>query len=298
MKISEESLVSWSAGPAATEREKCEHAESAVRAALAADARLAGMDITVFPQGSYRNKTNVRQNSDVDICVRLNGTFFPDYPDGTTNETFNNRPADISYADYKRLVGAALVNRFGQRAVHRGNKAFTVHENSYRIDADVVAAFEHRRYGVRPDGSKYHLTGIGFNADSGGLITNWPEQNYQNGLAKHDATGRRFRKMVRIIKRLRDLMQAESVPAANNVASCLIESLVWNAPPEAFGHSALADDLRDVLAHSFNNTMKDETCSEWGEVNELKYLFRPGQPWTRMQANAFLDRAWTRAGFE
>lgn len=80
---------------------------------------------------------------------------------------------------------------------------------------------------------------------------------------------------------MRDKMQAENIESASNIASFLIESLVWNAPPEAFEHERYTDNVRDVIAHFWNNTRKDEDCKEWGEVNELKYLFRPTQPWTR-----------------
>lgn len=294
----EDTFTSWGKGPGTTEQAKCENAETAIRKAIAADVKLSKMDVTVFPQGSYRNKTNVRQNSDVDICVRLNSTFFEDYPSGTTRESFGNVPGSITFSDYKGLVGTALENYFGKNAVKRGNKAFNIHENTYRIDADAVATFEHRRYQLRPDSTHYYLSGIGFDTDSGQRITNWPEQNYTNSLAKHEATGRRYRKMVRIIKRLRDVMQEEKIAAANNIASCLIEALAWNVPNEGFGHNTYTDDVRFVLANAFNNTRKDEECKEWGEVNELKYLFRPLQPWTRAQANSFLDAAWKRCGFE
>jgi len=66
----------WAQPPSTTEREKCEHAELAVRKAIDANKRIAGKDIQVFAQGSYRNRTNARQDSDVDICVRCTNTFF------------------------------------------------------------------------------------------------------------------------------------------------------------------------------------------------------------------------------
>jgi hypothetical protein len=298
MPISEESLASWAQGPKATEQEKCERVERAVKAAIAGDPQLQTLNVSVFLQGSYRNKTNVRQNSDVDICVRLDDVFFPDYPDGNDRTRFKDVPADITFSDFKAMVGGALERHFGKASVTRSDKAFKVHENTYRIDSDVVATFTHRRYVLRPDSSFYHLDGIAFNSDSGKYIINWPDQNYDNGLAKHERTGRRFRKAVRILKRLRDLMITEDVAATKGIASCLIEALVWNAPDAAFGHETLRQDLREVLAHSFNDTLNDKACFEWGEVNELKYLFRPQQPWTRVQAHAFLDAAWDRAGFE
>ena len=40
--------------------------------------------------------------------------------------------------------------------------------------------------------------------------------------------------------------------------SFLIDSLVWNVPDEGFGHVAYKDDVRWVLAHLFNNTIRVE----------------------------------------
>jgi hypothetical protein len=77
-----------------------------------------------------------------------------------------------------------------------------------------------------------------------------------------------------------------------------VECLVFNAPNSDFGHSLVYDDVREVIASVFVATKTDEPCHEWGEVNELKYLFRRGQPWTREQANAFLLEAWGYVGFK
>lgn len=146
MNISEQTLVSWSEGPSQTETDKCAHAESAVRDAITADGKLSSLGITVFPQGSYRARTNVREDSDVDICVRLNTIAFCDYPPDKTAADYGRVPSDMSFGEYKNLVENALANYLGQSSVTRGDKAFDVHANTYRIDADVVAAFEHRRY--------------------------------------------------------------------------------------------------------------------------------------------------------
>jgi hypothetical protein len=66
----------------------------------------------------------------------------------------------------------------------------------------------------------------------------------------------------------------------------------------AFGHETYTSDVREVLANLFNDTMTFETCTEWGEINELKYLFRGGQPWTLMQAHALISAAWDYWDFE
>jgi hypothetical protein len=142
------------------------------------------------------------------------------------------------------------------------------------------------------------LVGTSFLPDAGHRVINWPEQNYANGVAKNERTGRQFKAMVRILKRLRGEMDDAGYQSAKSVSSYLVECLVWNVPDAGFGHSALRADLRYVLAHLFNETRVEESCKEWGEVNELKYLFRPSQPWTRQAANKFLDEAWKFVGFE
>lgn len=73
---------------------------------------------------------------------------------------------------------------------------------------------------------------------------------------------------------------------------------MWNVPDSQFGHDEYSDDVRAILVSLFTSTKEESACSEWGEVNELKYLFRTSQPWTREQANSFVVAAWNYVGFE
>ena len=296
MSISEDTFTSWSKVPGTTEQERCDNAERAVRKAIDASEALSAMDITVFPQGSYAGRTNVRQNSDVDICVRLNSVAFSDYPDGKGNSDYGRVESDLKFADYRNMVGKALTDYFGAKSVTRGIKAFDVHENSYRIDADVIATFEHRRY--LSDGTNRWHAGVAFKTDAGDLIKNFPKQCYDSGVAKNDRVGRRYKRVVRILKRLRDAMQDQGITAAKNVPSFLIECLVWNVPDDRFNHDSYAADVRAVLAHTFNATLNDNDCSSWVETNELKWLFKGAKPWTRVQAHDFLGAAWNQCGFK
>lgn len=300
MNISEESFTSWSAGPSKTEGEKCERAETAVRKAINACQKLAGLDISVFAQGSYKARTNVRQDSDVDVCVRYKTTFFPDYPDGMTKQDFDHIDGTMSFAAFKSMVEKALKDYFGESGVTRGNKAFDVHANTYRIDADVVPTFDHRRYTgkKKADGTWQYYSGVAFNPDSGGLIKNWPDQNYVNGVNRNDATRRRYKRVIRIFKRLRNKMQEDKIPEASNIASFLIESLVWNTPLEALQHETYTESVKQVVIAVWNSTKTDEECSKWVEVNQMKWLFRATQPWTREQTHKFMQAAWNYIGYK
>jgi predicted nucleotidyltransferase len=274
----EATFTSWGAAPGLTEQTKGENAERAVRKAISASTALASRNIEVFTQGSYANRTNVRQDSDVDICVLYTGAFFPDYSmsQGLNGPLLGYVDGTYTYAAFKNDVQAALIAYFGKESVTRGKKAFDVHANTYRIDADVVPAFEHRRFHGNP-AFNWFDSGTQISPDDGSVIVNW-RQNYAKGVEKNNATGRRFKAVTRILKRLRNEMADEGYAAADPIPSYLIECLVWNVPSEAFGHSALKADVRWALAHLWNETRTHETCNEWGEINELKYLFWSASP--------------------
>lgn len=235
----EATLASWSAAPGTTEQTKCENAERAVRKAIDASAKLCAMPVKVFKQGSYANRTNVRQDSDVDICVLYTGAFFPNYSmsEGLSNPVLGFPDGTYFYTDFKNDVGSAMVSYFASGSVTRGNKAFDVHANTYRIDADVVPCFEHRRY-MGTAQSHWFESGTDLHPDNGGSIVNWPQQNYDNGASKNDATGQGFKAVARILKRLRYELIDEGYTIADAIPSFLIECLVYEVearPPARAG---------------------------------------------------------------
>lgn len=292
----EQDFRSWGRPPSTTETDRCDNAVKVVRNAVRSYVGFATRNIEVFAQGSYRNGTNVRSDSDVDVCVRCMDVCFADHSDGTTDADVGLVTASYTYGQFKDDVEAALRAYLGATSVTRGNKAIDLHENSYRVDADVVPTFEHRRYYRDVLGQVRYLSGTELHPDNGGRIVNWPEQNYRNGTNKNQDTGTRYKKMVRILKRLRNEMEQAGRAEAAPIPSYLVECLVWNVPDKHFGSAAYTDDVARILAYLYSATEKDETCREWGEVNELKYLFRPSQPWTREQARQFVVGAWTYVG--
>ena len=146
--------------------------------------------------------------------------------------------------------------------------------------------------------SHWYESGTELHPDNGGKIINWPQQNYENGIAKNDVTGQGFKAVTRILKRLRYELIDEGYVIAESIPSFLIECLAWNVPNDHFGQNTWRGEVRYALAHLWNETRADESCREWGEVNDRKYLFRPSQPWTRGDVNSFLQTAWDYIGFE
>lgn len=298
----EQTFRTWSKPSSDNECDKQENAERMIGDAIRAYEALKTRDIKIIAQGSYRNNTNVRQESDVDICACCMEPFFDDYQFADYNRAEAGVvPASYTYAQFKNDVQAALEVKFGRPGVTRGDKAFDVHANTYRVDADVVAAFAYRLYTkkeynflagtyltsyVEPPGTK-------FVADNGKIIINWPEQHYANGVEKNKRTGGRFKFIVRVLKRLKFYLIEKGVGAADAVASYLIECLMYNVLDSVFGGDSYKDSVQNALLTCFSATKSDENCAKWLEVNENKFLFHATQPWTRQQAYDFVLAAWS-----
>lgn len=298
MKFTEDQFTRFAAPPSQTERTKMDNAERAVREAISRSDKLNARNVRVFAQGSYRNRVNVRADSDVDIAVVCGDVFYWDEPKGSDRETLSKaygfESSNYSIKQFRAELGEALIKYFGQAAVEAGDKAFDIKANTYRVDADVAPFINHRRY-IAGGG---YIDGVEMRSRLGKRIINWPDQHYNNGVAKNDRTGRSFKGCVRILKTLRYAMLAENIASAAETSSFLMECLIWNVPDQRLMHDTWTGSMRDALAYLFNNTIKNESCSEWGEVSELKYLFRSAQGWTWQGTHRFLSDCWDYAGFE
>jgi hypothetical protein len=293
----ESTFLRWSTGPSDSEQLRAENAERQVKQAIAASDKLKNRTIRVFTQGSYRNRVNVRKDSDVDVGIICFDTFFPEYPDENVKAHFRNIHTDsvYTYSTFKSEIEEALVARFGRHSVSRGNKSFDIKENTYRVEADVAAFFEHRRY----DRSGNYISGVEMIPDDYNppRVRNWPEQHYENGVFKNNNSARRFKRVVRIIKSLSNEMASKGITSAKEAPSFLIECLVFNVPIHLLCKSTYLETIKAVLVYLFEQTSDANKCSDWGEVSELKYLFRSSQPWTRESANKFILDAWNYIGF-
>lgn len=294
----ESTFTTWSKGPSKTETDRVENAERQIKEAINNSDLLKHRNIKVFTQGSYRNRVNVKQNSDVDIGVLCYDTMFIEsFDENVKSEVLRSfSDAEYTYSKFKDELESTLVSRFGRDAVTRGNKAFDIKANSYRVEADVAAFFEHRRYTSKSN----YISGVEMRPDSKEpfKVINWPEQHYNNAVGKNSDTAKKYKGVVRIIKNLSHEMALKGFESADIVPGFLIECMVWNVPNTHFQYSTYKTIVRECLAYLFNNTMDDNECSEWGEVSELKYLFRSSQAWSRKQSHSFISDAWDYVGYE
>ncbi len=282
----EQTFRKWSKPSSATEAERAANAENMIRTAIENNDKLAMKDISVFAQGSYRNNTNVREDSDVDICVCCNDLIMPDYSlapslndraTGLVNATYN-------YQDFKNDIYNALVNKFGLSSISRGDKAFDIHANSYRIDADVVPAMQRRRY--LTDGS--YQQGTQIISDEGIYINNWPEQNYKNGIKKNNETNNRFKYITRAMKRLRNYLVEKGIRTAKPIPSYLIECLIYIVPNDLFSGDSYQKNVENCISYIWHITDYNKLL----EINNIKFLFHISQKWNKPQMKDFMYDAW------
>lgn len=291
-------FASWAQPPSEAEKERSERVIGAIRTAVSNSPKLRSKRILVFPQGSYRNRVNVRRESDVDVGVMLYEYFLDEYPHGKTRADYGNHNVDYTFSQFKGELEEALVSHFGQAAVKRGNKAFDIKATAARVEADVVPLFEFRQYWAGGD----YRAGVALIPDAGGrrienyperLVEHWPRipLHYENGVSKNEATQRRFKGMVRILKMLRIKLAESGNIRAAGVPGYLAECLVWNAPDWCFEYPNWVERVDAVLRFLWANTTEHSLCAEWCEVDGIKYLFHGSQPWTLEQANAFIVSA-------
>ena len=182
------------------------------------------MDIEVFTQGSFANNTNVRSESDVDVCVMVRDTFHSEYPEGKGREDYGFTAASLTFEKYREMVKRALIAKFMSSAVSDGNKSLKIDENTYHVKADVVPAFQLRNYyygrSTNPD---VYVEGTWFRSKSLQVIKNYPKVHIKNGVSKNNATNYKYKKLVRIMKHIRNDMVANGITNGDVISSFLVE---------------------------------------------------------------------------
>jgi hypothetical protein len=290
----------WTKPASDHEDERRKRTETEIRAAIDAHPLLSSLGISVYAKGSYANNTNVRRDSDVDIAVQYTDIAYFEYgPDTTQDEVwaargispysgpFRTAAGATNITAFKDAIGDALVGRFGSAAVTRGNKVFTVRESSRSLAADVIPCATYYKHWS----TTRRTGGIRLLPDRwpGHHINNFPQQHYDEGVAKNNATGRRYKSVVRILKNLENHMVKQG---HGELPGFLVESLVFNVPNSKFDASTWEQRIRNVLFYIWDNT-EDVSCeTEWLEANGIKYLFHTNQKWTRDETRAWILAAW------
>jgi hypothetical protein len=289
-----EAWLATASGPASpTEEQERDRTEGRIRAAVGAS-NLAS-SVRIYAKGSYSNNTNVRRDADVDVAVEWLNTFKVGREGvavGMSAEELGYTPAPepTTPERLRHDVEQALIDAFGASQVDTApDKCVGLNADAGTLVADVVPCFEFRRY----HGPNHFYSGHRLFPKSGGSSDNFPQQNYDNGVAKNTHTGKRYKEIVRCTKRLEgELYEEGMIP--RDYPGYLIESLVYNAPDGLFGHARRYEDMREVLAYLWNGLTNDSVYAGWKEPSELLWLFRGRRDRVPSNALRLVQAAWKR----
>lgn len=230
--------------------------------------------VKLFIQGSYANNTNVRTHSDVDIAVVEENVFRTHYRDSQSDSNYGFVPAESRQNSFKDEVQIWLQNKF-EHDVERKNKSIKVHGNTYRKDADTVPGMRYRDYSHDYQNDKKNFMGgiVIFPDDNSGIIINYPEQHIYNGKQKNKETHYHYKKMVRIMKKMRYLMDEYGYGEAKEISSFALESLLWNIP--SMFYVEYGGYRKVFMFQSLINCIKrhKNDWSSYFEANGIKPLF-------------------------
>ncbi len=293
MKVSDDQLAAWTRPAFGNEEKLAADTEAAIRRAINNHPVLAPMNIRILPKGSFKNNTNVRRDSDIDVAIVNQGLISLHFHSGATFAHSGLSPyTGISTSDFKAAVGQAMRSEFGNGNVDgSGNKVFRLRGSDRIINADIIPSS--RYWYMSPT---HHVEGIELILDrpDGNRHFNYPDQHLDNGVAKNNRTGRRYKRTVRIIKNLENRLVADGI--IGEFPSFLIECLAYNVPDGVYSdNKTWRQIVMDALVYMWgyaNNTAEPADHLRWLEVSHQKYLFGSHQRWSKKDVTNFVETAF------
>ena len=280
MAIPESQLSRWSHHGA---QQASIHTHETIRRVLADYRWSANMSYDLYLQGSYRNTTNIRGDSDVDVVLELTSAFHYDSSALSAHEqsalAASFSTATYGWNDFRRDTLNALADGFGQGLVTQGNKAIKLQAAPPRLAADVLVSMTHRRY------TSYYsyVEGITFQSlRDKHWVVNYPKEHYDNGAAKSRRTWDRYKRTVRMFKNARNYLESNHRIGQGLAPSYFVECLLHNAPDSAF-QSSFQETYCAVVNWMVQADLEKLVCQ-----NGRQYLFGPSpERWSVAHAEDF-----------
>ena len=279
MSIPESQLKTW-ANPGSISVAKST-ADSVKKALNNYDKWTENIRYEVYLHGSYKNSTNIRGDSDVDVVAQLNSTFNTNLSD-SEKEALEFTTASYNRKIYRADVLKALTSYYGANQIVEGNKTLKVKAASNRLPADVIVCLQYRKYNSL---NRYDfLEGICFwTKKESRKIINYPKIHYDNGVSKHQNTKEWYKPVVRMFKNMRTHLLEDQTP------SYFLECLIYNVPSPKFGKS-YQDSFYEII--NWLSQCDNETISKFVCQNKQQKLFgNSPEQWNVPQANKFIENA-------
>ena len=290
MTIPESQLATWSKQGATV---TAQSTHQTIRNVLDNSSYLSGRTVDFYLQGSYRNFTNIRGDSDVDLVAELQSVYYGNIdqltePEKQAYELARN-PADYHWRDFRRDVIATLKERYGNDVDDTAKRCVKIKANSGRLPADVVVCLEYRLYTrFNSHNDCDYVSGIKFlDLENNNWIVNFPKVHYSNGSNKnaYERTKQNYKPTIRMFKNARKRLIDRGMMLEDTAPSYFVECLLYNVPDDYF-IGTFQERYSKILAWLYfqfsNNKAQNFVCQ-----NEQIQLFGSSS----VQWN--VDNAWT-----
>ncbi len=279
MKIPESQLETWSyQGAITTAKSTADSVRSVIESCESWPSEI---DYEVYLQGSYKNSTNIRGDSDVDVVAQLKSTFYSNLSE-EQKRLLRLSSASYGWADFRLDILNSLKKHYGSDQVEEGNKSLKIKAGDGRLPADVVVCAQYRGFAtVNIDD---YVKGMTFwTRLENRQIINYPESHYQNGIQKHQYTHDRYKPRLRMFKNIRTHLVDQGDMEKDVAPSYFLECLLYNVPNDKFA-SSFQDTFCDVVNWLTPISLENFVCQ-----NEQENLFglTPEQ-WSQEKARIFI----------
>jgi hypothetical protein len=245
------------------------------------------MDYEDYLQGSYRNATNIRGESDVDIVIECTSVFY----NNLTNDEkrlLNFSKSSHTIDRFRAEAVNALEDYFGKKYVDSSRpnaiKVSPDGSGSNRLYADVVICAQYRRY----DSLKETARGITFwNQETGDQIINYPKLHFKYGATKNDACSGTYKQTVRMFKNARSYICGDDTKRLKRFASYFVECLIFNVPPQHFRGATWKEDFVSIVNY-LNGVLPTDEATKFVTQSRRHWLFNKSQ-WNKEDAIEFVD---------
>lgn len=229
----------------------------------------------VYLQGSYKNSTNIRGDSDVDVVAQLNSTFYNNLSKEQQRQ-LGLFPAIYGWSEFRADAIKVLKNYYGQSLITEGNKSIKVEANSGRLLADVVICTQYRKYKSL---NKYdYIEGMCFwSRNDDRQIINYPKFHYDNGVLKHQNCIKLYKPLVRMFKNMRGYISGDSTP------SYFLECILYNVL-----NSNFKTNYQEAFYNIVNWLNKIELDNFVCQNEQLKLFGMTPEQWSTSRANEFI----------
>ncbi len=237
----------------------------------------------IFLQGSYKNDTNLRRDSDVDVIVQLAVELQPrvaKLSDTQLEQDEGHILAHQRWRSFRKQMLEALRATYGAEAVTPGRKSLKLFKGIIPASADVVVTI---RCGK---GLAFYLP------DEHRWVVSYPQQHHERGLKKERDTNIRYKRTIRMFKSARNHLIENDVIRSKIASSYFIECLLYNVPDNLF-KGDFRQTYSGIVAH-----LKTANLKQFNSQNGVRQLFgKSKDQWNVSDAQKFilaLDRMWKK----